>query len=96
MPTANRPPGLASEVEAAAPPVLLICEVSVVLRGSSACVGDDEELTAPSALTGPDMSLLSRPRREGGRPLPLCRSTEMKLVSGLVFLTNVCMSPPLA
>lgn len=100
MPTANRPPGpcLASDpaVEAAPPAGKLIWLVSVVLRGSSAWVGDEEELTAPSTLTGPDMSLLSSPRREGGLLLPRWRSTEMKPASGFVFLTNVCMSPPLA
>ena len=75
MPTANRPPGpcLASDpaVETGPPPAgKLIWLVSVVLRGSNAWVGDEEELTAPSTLTGPDMSLLSNPRRDGGRLLP--------------------------
>ena len=73
MPTANRPAGLASDSAVEVPPPAagkLIWLVSVVLLGSKACVGDDEELTAPSTLTGPDMSLLSSPRREGGLLLP--------------------------
>lgn len=90
MPAEKRPGApLASGWAAVAAAGKLIWLDSVVLRGSRAWVGEEEELSPPSTLTGPDMSLLSSPSLEGGRVLLRRRSTVMKLASGLVFLIRV-------